>query len=172
MQNIDEACKAGKLFEKKFAEAVRKSVNCTFIRFPDSRTKQPCDYMAVCPGLVLFLELKSTASSELPLIDIRPHQLAYMGQFDGISPTTRAGFVIQFRNRNNEIWYVPGRAMLEYTQAGHPTHLSRDYMEAHGLEIATGKRTPASRTQNWIDIVPFFDVLRASTRASATVMCR
>lgn len=160
------AMKAGKQFEKEFAAEARKVPGILFHRLMDSiKTAQPCDYFLVAPGITCFLELKSTVAFELPLINIRAHQLAALSFIDGSSTSVRAGFVVQFRSLpDNEIWYIPAVALKAYADThGVPSHLPRRYMEQIGIRIKTGKRTPKCRTNKAIDVAGFLENLRSKT---------
>lgn len=165
MSNISaENIKAGKRFEKDFSQQYRSN-GYELVRLLDvNKNRQPCDYFSVLPGMTCFFELKSTACPELPLIDIRPHQLEKMNLYDRSAPgVIHAGFIIQFRSSpNNQIYYMPGKAMSAYA-AGHAGNavLDSDYLAQNGILIPTHKASPAARKYTVMDIPGFLSALSA-----------
>lgn len=155
--------RAGKEFERDFARQYR-AAGYNLIRLVDANhNRNPCDYFSVVPGMACFFELKSTACAEFPLIDIRPHQLEAMAEYDRAAPgIIHAGFIIQFRSSSmNIIYYLSGSAMQVYADRG-DSYLDTDYLFEHGILIPTDKPTPRAQKYSIMDIPVFVTHLRKS----------
>lgn len=161
--SVARALKAGKQFEQDFSRQYR-ATGFELIRLVDAnRNRNPCDYFSVVPGMACFYELKSTGCPEFPLIDIRPHQLEAMAEYDRAAPgIIHAGFIIQFRGSpTNIIYYLSGSAMQEYAGRG-DSYLDSDYLSEHGILIPTDKPTPQARKYSVMDIPRFITNLQKS----------
>ena len=101
-----DSLRTGKLFETEFLRACRKVGRME--RLEDDRYNKPsCDHFAVfpssypscppLPGMLTFFECKSTGCANLPMVDIKPHQLEAMTRYDHAFHGSYAGFVIHFR---------------------------------------------------------------------------
>lgn len=161
---VAKALKAGKQFEADFSRQYR-ATGFELVRLVDAnRNRNPCDYFSVLPGMVCFYELKSTACQELPLIDIKPHQLESMAEYDGAALGVHAGFVIQFRvSTENTIYYISGQNLRAYVEDKPSSrYLDADYLEANGILIPTSKPTPRAQKYSIMDISTFLTQLRKS----------
>lgn len=157
----------GKDFETHFAKEFRKYLRQTLagmlLRLNDvTKTPQPADYLLLCYGITMLLDLKLTSYDELPLKNIIPHQITQGAMVDGSTPYTRAGFVIRFENRDNETWYLSAKKVEEYVNTHTSSSLSRSFMEEHGIRIRTYKATPTSRTNNTYDFDQFLKDIKAT----------
>lgn len=161
---VARALKAGKQFEADFSRQYR-ATGFELVRLVDAnRNRNPCDYFSVLPGMVCFFELKSTACLELPLIDIKPHQLDSMAEYDQAAPGVHAGFVLQFRESpTNTVYYISGRGLKSYVEDKPSSrYLDGGYLEANGILIPTSKPTPQARKYSILDIPAFLAQLRKS----------
>lgn len=161
---VAKALKAGKQFEQNFSRQYR-AAGYNLIRLVDAnRNRNPCDYFSVLPGMVCFYELKSTACPELPLIDIKPHQLDSMAEYDQAAPGVHAGFVIQFRaSPTNTVYYISGEALMAYVEDKPSSrYLDGGYLETNGILIPTSKPTPRAQKYSIMDISAFLSQLQKS----------
>lgn len=171
---VAKALKAGKQFEMDFARQYR-ATGFELVRLVDAnRNRNPCDYFSVLPGMVCFFELKSTAHDELPLIDIKQHQLESMAEYDGAAPGVHAGFIIQFRaSPENIIYYLSGEALKAYVEEKpcgggyHAQFLDGAYLAERGILIPTYKPTPTARKYAKMDINEFLRDLSLTDRRAS-----
>lgn len=135
----------------------------------DAKNKPPCDYFSVMPGMVLFLELKSTGCAGMPMLDVRPHQLVAMHRYDRAAPDIYAGFVIQFRSASDHpIYYLSGADLYQYahdvcggphTESLRGHYLSNRCLHDHSILIPSFMPTPRARAPQ-LDIDHFLDTLK------------
>ncbi len=157
------AQQAGKKFETLFSAAFREYARDhseVFHRIPDGeKNRQPCDYFYVGPDITLFIETKSTSFDAFPLENIRPHQLEACTIMDKSSPHTHAGFVIQFNQRDNEVWYISALNVQSFIKNNSGNHISREYLSEHGIRIPTFKLVPKAKTNRGFDFGTFLEAL-------------
>ena len=155
---IAENMRLGRAFETEFLIACRKVGR--YEKLPDKRlNKPPCDHYSVWvqPRILTFFECKSTGCRDLPLSDIKPHQLEAMNRYDHAFPGAYAGFVIQYRALNGSpVYYIAGKAVQEYLDQ-HPgvRYLPTDFMRDCGLPIGIREAHPNTRLCNRLEIRDF-----------------
>jgi len=131
----------------------------------DRRNNKPsCDHYAVfspappLPGMLTFFECKSTGCSNLPLVDIKPHQLEAMVRYDHAFKGAYAGFIIHYRGRERteEVWYMPGKAVQEYVDRFPKTrYLPTGFVRERGLPIRISETDSGLWLRERLDIRDF-----------------
>ena len=155
---IEENMRLGRAFETEFLIACRKVGRCE--KLPDTRyNKPPCDHYSVWsqPKILTFFECKSTNCRDLPLADMKPHQLEAMNHYDHAFPGTYAGFVIQYRALNGSpVYYIAGKAVQGYLDQ-HPgvRYLPTDFVRGSGISIGIREANPNTRLCNRLEIGDF-----------------
>ena len=166
-----DSLKMGKLFETEFLHACRKIGRTE--RLEDDRYNKPsCDHFAVfpfsypscphLPGMLTFFECKSTGCANLPMVDIKPHQLEAMARYDHAFHGSYAGFVIHFRGSSEEeVWYMPGKAVQEYLrQNPGAKYLPTEFVKRRGFPIGIDKERTKTRLGERLEIHDFLVRLR------------
>lgn len=130
----------------------------------DRRNSKPsCDHYVVfspkppLPGMLTFFKCKSTGCADLPLVDIKPHQLEAIARYDHAFNGAYAGFVIHYRGREiEEVWYMPGKAVREYVDRfPEARYLSTSFVRECGLLIKIHGTDPDMRLREQLDIRDF-----------------
>lgn len=134
----------GKKFEATIAAAFRRDTGRVLERLTDiNRNAQPCDYFALIPpacgrdGINLFLEVKWTSFEELPLKNIKQHQLMAMRDFDGHIPSCHAGFFIGLGpKRDRQLWYLSGSDTWMFCVANPDAErIGSAFLLTHGISV-------------------------------------
>jgi len=96
-------------------------------------------------------------SANLPLVDIKPHQLEAMVRYDHAFKGAYADFVIHYRGREREeVWYMPGKAVREYVdRLPEVRHLPISFVRKRGLPVRISGTDPDVWLRDRLDIRDF-----------------
>jgi len=160
---VEGDLRAGRSFEYEFLKACRKVGRTE--KLGDRRNNKPsCDHYAVfspvppLPEMLTFFECKSTGCANLPLVDIKPHQLEAMARYDHAFKGAYAGFVIHYRGRKREeeVWYMPGKAVHEYVDCfSEARYLPTSFVRERGLPIRISETDSGLWLRERLDIRDF-----------------
>ncbi len=154
-----------KRFESSFSEQFR-SYGLPIERILDLGWNHvACDYYAVIPegntlglpGMACFFELITTEDVELPLAAVGPDILEELARYDEALPEIHAGFILNFRGREERrIVYISGRALKLFVDSNpEAVTLPVSFLERYGLPIPMLKKSPKARKCLKMDIPTF-----------------
>ena len=124
----------------RFRDNASSFANGTNTRFTSSNI---CDYILLddVSRILYLIECKSTKGTSIPLTMIRDYQI--QGLLDASKHALVAGFIVNFRNTNNDTFFISIDKFIRMTGSINKKSFNiKDLMEHNALRIqSTKKRT-------------------------------